>query len=157
MMLTNKINFRFLFSILALIIAAPPPNQDIGEIHLLSPIYSLISIVNPFIPPKTEEIEKPSYQIENSTLTLTYYEEYKTIDHQIIIGGNNFSEGKEIQGVELLINLEDFYNLIFKFSCEVKKEKEDEANTIKCEATFSFESILLRLRYLANTKIKNGL
>ena len=124
---------------------------------MLSPIYSLISIVNPFIPPKTEEIEKPSYQIENSTLTFTYYEEYKTIDHQIIIGGNNFSEGKEIQGVELLINLEDFYNLIFKFSCEVKKEKEDEANTIKCEATFSFESILLRLRYLANTKIKNGL
>ena len=79
------------------------------------------------------------------------------IDHQIIIGGNNFSEGKEIQGIELLINSEDFYNLIFKFSYEVKKEKEDEANTIKCEATFSFESILLRLRYLANTKIKNGL
>ena len=124
MMLTNKINFRFLFSILALIIAAPPPNQDIGEIHLLSPIYSIISpVFPPFIPPKTEEIEKPSYQIENSTLTVTFYEEYKTIDHQIIIGGNNFSEGKEIQGVELLINSEDFYDLIVKFSCEVKKQK----------------------------------
>ena len=142
MLLTNKINFRFLFSILALIIAAPPPNQDIGEIHLLSPIYSLISIVNPFIPPKTEEIEKPSYQIENSTLTVTFYEEYKTIDHQIIIGGNNFSEGKEIQGIELLINSEDFYDSIVTFSFEVKKAKEDESNTTKCESTFSFESIL---------------
>ena len=42
------------------------------------------------------------------------------------------------------------------FSCEVKKETEDVTNPTKCEATFLFEGPLLRLRYIANTKISNG-
>ena len=42
------------------------------------------------------------------------------------------------------------------YSCEVKKETEDATNSTKCEATFLFEGPLLRLRYIANTKISNG-
>ena len=131
---------------------------DKNELHSLSPIkYNPVSPVHfPFFPPVTEEMEKKSYQIENTTLTVTYYEEYKTKDHQIIIGGNNYSEGNEIEGVELLIDTRDFYDLIVKFSCEAKKETENATNPTKCEATFSFEGYLLRLRYLANTKISNG-
>ena len=47
MLLTNKINFRFLFPILALISAAPPPMVDKIELHSLSPIkYNPVSPVH---------------------------------------------------------------------------------------------------------------
>ena len=121
MMLTNKINVQFLFQILALILAAPPPNQDLDELHLLYPIkYNPFSPTPiPFIPTQTEEAEMPPYQFENATL---YHENYRTKDHQIIIGGNIYSERNEIGGVELLINTEYFYDLIVTFSCDVIKK-----------------------------------
>ena len=112
---------------------------DKNELHSLSPIkYNPVSPVHfpPFSPSEPEENEKPPYQIENTTLTVTYYEEYKTKDHQIIIGGNNYSEGNEIKGVELLIDTGDLYDIMVTYSCEVKKETEDATNPTKCEATF---------------------
>ena len=100
-------NIFLIYTILSLIISAPPPIQDkIYEIKVGMP--NIISNKNNthLSPKKSFESEHSYLQIQNSTAIINFKEDFKTIEHQLILIPKNLGENRCFSSWYFSISLE---------------------------------------------------
>ena len=95
--------------------------------------------------------------IENSTVTVRFYSDYKTIEHQLIIIPHNLSNYYYIKGWSFSTNtngiiLDDIYN-----TCEMIEETNGKTTQKYCEASQTIDNGKITFSYNANITNKDRL
>ena len=138
----------FLFLIFALSKCAPPPiPEPMDKILSTTPKFSTKNSKTDLSFRNLKDLET-TLLIMNSTATITYYENYQKIDHQITLIPYNLSENICLNGWELNILINKIDNISTK--CEIINNisKKD------CIAYFTFSEFKITFNY--NGRICNG-
>ena len=133
--MNNKKLFLFiLLSILALNICAPPPKPEpINEIVVYTPTF--ISEDNASKPLR-RRVQNAVTKIENSSVVANFYDDYKSEEHQLIIGTENLADFSYFQEWGFSMGSQGIS--IESASCEVKKDNSEEVSS--CTAKFELQN-----------------
>ena len=139
-------NVLFIFSILTLIICAPPPTPK--KMHQVVAETSKLSQKNKnyHLSSKKRLDSDPTLSKENSTVNIDFYEDYTTMENKLILVPQNLPSNRcfSYWTFSLDVDGSTFYSI--SASCEI----ESKSSKKECKATYSLDSENLSFKYEGN-------
>ena len=117
----NKVFLYILLSILALSICAPPPPTPEPMKQIVAKAHAIVNKKDHANLLFKRLDSEAKLEIDNSKVIMTFNENYRTIEHQVIVVAYDLGEGYYFEGWEFSTSAEGISKDDITNSCEIKK------------------------------------